>query len=78
MEDIVAPEAKINQLLQLLALLIERLGGEVVVSHQEFSMFEDVPVVGRKLSPNYVVLRLGDEDEKSLEQGRPLDDWPAE
>lgn len=72
MED-PTPEAKLDQLLQLLAVLIERLGGEVIVSRTEFSMFEDVPVVGRSLSRDYVLLRLGGEDEQSMGQTHPLD-----
>jgi hypothetical protein len=56
-------EAKLETLLQIMACLIERLGGEVVIGRKEFTAFEGVPVVGRNLSGGYVVLRLGDEDE---------------
>lgn len=66
MEKLETPqEAKINALLQVVACLIDRLGGEVVISQKEYSMYEDVPVVGRNLTSGYVALRLGDEDEES-------------
>jgi hypothetical protein len=76
--DEVTPEVKIDQLLQLLAVLVERLGGEVVISRKEFTMLEGVLVLGRHLSPEYVALRLAIEDEQPREPGRPLDDWIAE
>lgn len=67
MEEFVTPqEAKLDALLQVIACLIDRLGGEVIISHKEDSMYEDVPVVGRNLTSGYVVLRLGDEDEESF------------
>ncbi len=55
-------EVKIDALLQMVACLIDRLGGEVVISQKEYSMYEGVPVVGRNLTSGYVAFRLGDED----------------
>ena len=65
MDEIVTPqEAKIESLLQILAVLLDKLGGEVVISRREFEMLEGVPVVGRHISPEYVVFRLAEEDEE--------------
>ena len=67
MDEIMTPqEAKIESLLQMLAVLIDRLGGEVLISHKEYSMYEGVSVVARNLTSGYVVMRLGDEDEESF------------
>lgn len=55
-------EHKLHVALQLLAVLIDRLGGEVLIDRKEFTFLEDVPVVGRDYG-SHVVLRLGDEDE---------------
>lgn len=66
MEEIVTPhEAQIETLLQLLACLLDQLGGEVVISRESFTAYEGVPIVGRHISSNYVMLRLAYEDEES-------------
>lgn len=65
MEEIVTPtEAKLDELLQLLALLINRLGGEIVIGRHEFTEFDGVKVVGRNLTSGYVLFRLDEEDEE--------------
>ena len=68
-------EMKLETLLQILAVLISRLGGEVVVSRADFEAYEGVPVVGRNLS-GYVILRLADEDEEEefIELPAPSDE----
>lgn len=57
----------VDTLLQILACLLDRLGGEAVISRAEFEMYEGVPVVGRNISKDYVVFRLADEDIESEE-----------
>jgi hypothetical protein len=52
-------KSEVDTLVQILAVLIDRLGGEVVVSKREFDMYEDVPVLGKNISSDYTVLRLG-------------------
>lgn len=63
--EIVNPqEAQLDTLLQILAVLIDRMGGEVVISRAEFEAFEKVPVVGRAIAKDYVRFRLAEEDEE--------------
>jgi hypothetical protein len=65
MDEIVTPhEAQIETLLQILACLLDRLGGEVVISRADFEAYQDAPVVGRHLTRDYVVIRLAYEDEE--------------
>jgi hypothetical protein len=69
MEDIVVTpqeDSKINTLLQIIAVLLDRIGGEVVINSKEYSMYEDVPVMARTLAGGYTLLRIGDEDEESI------------
>jgi hypothetical protein len=68
-------EAKLETLLQIVAVLIDRLGGEVFISRGEFEMMEDVPVMGHSISDDYAVFRLGDIDIEIeiLEDHTPLD-----
>jgi hypothetical protein len=56
----------LDTLLQVLAVLIDRAGGEVVISRTEFEAFEDVPVVGRLIARDYVRFRLAEEDEEVI------------
>jgi len=66
MDEIVTPqEAKIESLLQIIAVLLDKMGGEIVISRREFEMLEGVPVVGRYISKDYVVFRLAAEDEET-------------
>lgn len=66
MDEIVTPqEAKIESLLQIVAVLLDKMGGEVIISRRDFEMLEGVPVVGRYISKDYVVFRLAEEDEES-------------
>lgn len=58
-------EAEIDRLLQVMAALIERLGGEVVLSREEIESFFDIPVVSRVISPDYVRFRLIYPDEST-------------
>lgn len=55
-------ELKLQNAVQIIAVLIERLGGEVLIDREDFTRFEDVPVVGKDYG-SHVVLRLGDEDQ---------------
>jgi hypothetical protein len=71
-------EMKVNELIQVLAVLLGRLGGEIVVSHKEFSMFEGVPIFGRNLSAGYLRLRFGDEDEDVEVESEPNLDTPIQ
>lgn len=65
--EIVNPqEAQLDTLLQILAVLIDRLNGEVVISRAEFEAYEGVPVVGCSIARDYVRFRLALEDEDAL------------
>jgi hypothetical protein len=66
MDEIVTPqEAMIESLLQIVAVLLDKMGGEVIISRRDFEMLEGVPVIGRYISKDYVVFRLAEEDEES-------------
>ena len=66
MDEIVTPhEAQIESLLQLLACLLDQVGGEVVINRRDFTMYEGVQVVGRYISKDYVLLRIAEEDEET-------------
>lgn len=52
-------QSEVDVLVQILAVLIDRLGGEVVVSKKEFDTYEGIDVVGRNLSSDHMLLRLG-------------------
>jgi hypothetical protein len=56
-------EAEMDKLMQIMAVLIEKLGGEVIVSRQELEAFFDVPVITRAISPDYVMFRIVYPDE---------------
>lgn len=65
-------EAEIDKLLQVMAVLIAKLGGEVFVSRAELEEFFDVPVLSRVISVDYVRLYLGGEDEDSKAESMDL------
>jgi len=56
-------EAEVDRLLQIMAVLIDKLGGEVILHRREIEAFFDVPVVTRVISPDYVRLRVDYPDE---------------
>ena len=56
-------EAEIDRLLQIMAVLIDKLGGEVFVNRRELELFFDVPVVSRVISPDYILFRVSYPDE---------------
>ena len=53
-------EAEIDRLLQVMAVLVEKLGGEVFVSRQELEAYFDVPVLTRYVSKDYIRLTVGE------------------
>lgn len=55
-------ENKLDVALQIIAVLIDRLGGEVLIERKEFEFHEGTPVVGRDYG-THCVFHLGDEDE---------------
>ena len=59
-------EAEIDKLLQVMAVLIDKLGGEVFISRHELEAFFDVPVLTRVISPDYVRFTLGGEEEMDV------------
>lgn len=61
MDKITTPQ-DIDTLLQLLAVLLDRVGGEIVISRKEFEMFEGTAVVGRYIAKDYVAFRLAEEE----------------
>jgi hypothetical protein len=66
-------EAEIDMLLQIMAVLIDKLGGEVFVSRRELELFFDVPVVSRVISPDYILFRVNYPDEDGIEVDIPDD-----
>jgi hypothetical protein len=58
-------EAEIDKLLQIMAVLIGQLGGEVIINRHELEQYFDVPVLSEVISKDYVKLYLGGEDETS-------------
>ena len=59
-------EAEIDKLLQVMACLIDKLGGEVFISRHELEAYFDTPVLTRVISPDYVRFTLGEENETSV------------
>lgn len=58
-EKVLTPhEAEVDKLLQIMAVLIDKLGGEVVLNRQELEAFFDAKVTTRVLSGDYALLRL--------------------
>jgi hypothetical protein len=66
-------EAEIDRLLQIMAVLVDRLGGEVIVNRHELEAFFDVPVVSRVISPDYILFRVNYPDETEIEIDLPDD-----
>lgn len=56
------PDPKLDMALQLLAVLLNRSGGEVFISQEEFDEFEGVQVKARQLGRDHIRLQLEDED----------------
>lgn len=59
-------EAEIDRLLQIMAVLIDKLGGEVIVSRRDLELFFDVPVKSRVISEDYVLLHVAYPDDEAL------------
>jgi NAD(P)H-hydrate repair Nnr-like enzyme with NAD(P)H-hydrate dehydratase domain len=55
-------EAEIDRLLQIMAVLIDKLGGEVVLNRQEMEAYFDATVVTRVISPDYILLRVNPDE----------------
>lgn len=72
-------EATLDELVQVIAVLIDRMGGEVVIGQEEFAAYDGVQILGRNLSSGYVRFRLAEEDEESIDESVPKhDDGPPE
>lgn len=71
-------EAEIDKLMQIMAVLIEKLGGEVIISRQEIESFFDIPVVSRVISADYVMFRnvYPDESDDSKDIDLPGEETP--
>jgi hypothetical protein len=54
-------ELREEQLLRLVAIFVQRFGGEVVISQNEFEMLEGVGVFGAQITPEHLRLRLYEE-----------------
>jgi hypothetical protein len=48
----------VDTLLQVVAVLLRRLGGETIISQREFEMVEGLPVFGNSLLPEHLRLYL--------------------
>jgi hypothetical protein len=55
-------EAQIDQMTQIMACLLAKLGGETIIHRKELQEFFDVPVLTEVISGDYVRLYLRDED----------------
>ena len=56
-------EAQIDQMTQILACLLGKLGGEALINRRELQDYFDVPVLTEVISGDYVRLYLRDEDQ---------------
>lgn len=56
-------EAQIDQMTQILACLLGKLGGEALINRHELQEYFDVPVLTEVISGDYVRLYLRDEDQ---------------
>jgi hypothetical protein len=56
-------EAEIDRLVQIMAVLLDKLGGEVILHRRDIELFFDVPVISRVISPDYVLFRVAYPDE---------------
>jgi hypothetical protein len=50
--------AAFENLLQIMSLLVDRLGGEVIFSKEEFACYKTSKVLMRYISEDYVRLRI--------------------
>jgi hypothetical protein len=72
-------DAKIDQLLQVMAVLIDKLGGEVIINREELNAFFDVPVLSRYISKDYVKLYIPIvEIDVPIEDLEDLPDFPPQ
>ena len=60
-------EAEIDKLLQIMACLVAKMGGEVIINRQELQSFFDTPVLTQVISGDYIRLYLKDEDQYIVE-----------
>ena len=56
-------EAQIDQMTQIIACLLGKLGGDTIVHRKELQEYFDVPVLTEVISGDYVRLYLRDEDQ---------------
>ena len=56
-------EAEIDRLLQIMAVLLDKLGGEGIINRRDIELFFDVPVLSRAISPDYILFRVAYPDE---------------
>jgi hypothetical protein len=64
---------EIDTLLQVLAVLVDRLGGEVVIGKNDFDAYAGVPVLLRNLSSSYILLRIPMDEESFIDAVEPSD-----
>jgi hypothetical protein len=60
--------AELDTLLQILAILVDRLGNEVVIGKKEFDAYAGVPVLLRNLSKDYILLRTPADEESFIDE----------
>jgi hypothetical protein len=58
----------VNELLQIIAVLIRRSGGEVLISKIEFDIVEDVPVKFRWETPEVISLFIPENEHEDTEE----------
>lgn len=71
-------EAEIDRLIQIMAVLIDKLGGEVIINRHELEAFFDTPVTSRVLSKDYIRLRVACPEEVSMLEDLSAGDLPEE
>lgn len=67
---------EVDTLIQVLAVLVDRLGGEVLIKKKEFDAYEGIPVLLRNISSDYILLRIPVDEETFIEAIDPTK--PAE
>lgn len=66
-----ADSVEIDNLLRIVAILVDRAGGEVVISKKDFNAYEGCPVLLRNINADYMMLRIPVVDESYIEEVTP-------
>lgn len=73
-EIIDTQEMREDVLLQLLAVFVNRFGGEVMISAREFGAVEGCLLLAKHVTPEHLRLRLGEEVYPESDEAEPFKD----